>query len=337
MPQAQSPARTTRFIASGLPGLLRNAAGAIALACGLAACTEAPREPLRMASSPWPGYEPFYLARDLGFIDPRDVNLYELPSADITLESFRNHSADLATLTLDEVLELQRGGIRLRVLLVVDASNGADAVMASPAVKSLADLKGRRIAIENIPLGAYMLNRTLQAAGLSHGDIEVVTIAENKHELLYRQGKADAIITMEPVKSRLAALGARAIFDSSRIPNEILDLLVVHEDVYQQRRDDLCNLARQWFRVLDYMKARPDDAHARMGKRLGSDAEGYRAMLAGLVLPTRADNQRLLAGDAPEILKPARLLAGVMLQGKPLDHAVDFSESLDPVFQACLR
>ena len=131
----------------------------------LSACSEVPPEPIRIASSPWPGYEPLYLARDLGYLDNKKYNLFELPSADITLESFRNRSTDLATLTLDETLELLHDGTRLRILLALDISHGGDAVLAGPEIKELADLKGKRISIMNFTLGIYMLNRLLDKAG----------------------------------------------------------------------------------------------------------------------------------------------------------------------------
>ena len=303
----------------------------------LAGCAPTPTEPLRVASSPWPGYEPLYMARDLGYFDKGRVNYFELPSADITLEAFRNRSADVATLTLDEVLDLLRGGAKLRIIAVIDSSNGADAAMATPAVKSLADLKGKRVAIENIPLGVYMLSRMLEAAGIRREDVQIITLAENKHEQFYLQGKADVLVTMEPIKSQLAALGAHPIFDSSRIPNEILYLLVVHEDVFQNRRGEVCQFARQWFRALDYMHAQPEDAHARMGKRLGKTGPEFRAMLDGLVLPSLADNLRLLGGPAPEILVPARRLNEVMVREKQLPGSIDIAPSLDPAIQSCIQ
>lgn len=108
----------------------------------IASCSESPPEPLRIVSSPWPGYEPLYLARDLGYFGNNRVNLFELPSADINMESFRNGSIDLATLTLDEAIELLRDGIKLRILLVMDFSNGADAV--------LANLKSRHLRISKV-------------------------------------------------------------------------------------------------------------------------------------------------------------------------------------------
>lgn len=306
------------------------------LAAVLAGC-QPPREPLRVVSSPWPGYEPLYLARDLGYLDPSSVRMNELPSANITLESFSNGSAEIATLTLDETLSLLDEGKKLRILLVLDSSNGADAVMAKPGVKSLADLKGKRIAMENITLGVYMLNRTLEAAGLRHDDVTVIPMPEDKHEKAYLQDKIDAAVTMEPYKTRLAKAGAHAVFDSSRIPDEIFDVMVVREDVYYARREELCGIVRQWFRALDYVKANPEEAAGRMGKRLGMPLDTFKTMTGGLIQPSRDDNRRLLGGSKPELLGSAQRLAAIMEREHLTKGLVDATLSIDPGFQSCVQ
>ena len=315
--------------------LLIHIAFLVAAAC-LAGC-QPPNEPLRIVSSPWPGYEPFYLARDLGYLDKASVRLNELPTANITLEAFSNGSAEIATITLDETLTLLAQGKKLRVLMVIDVSNGADAVMAKPSIRSLPELKGKRIAMENIPLGVYMLNRLLDAAKLKAEDVTVVPMPEDQHEKAYLQGKIDAAITMEPNKTRLAHAGAHVLFDSSRIPNEIFDLLVAREDVYQARRDELCRLTQQWFRTLDYVQANQQDAFTRMGKRLGMDVPSYRTMMAGVVLPSRQENQRLLGGTSPALIAPARRLADIMQRNHMLSVPVDIAPSIDADFAACLK
>jgi NitT/TauT family transport system substrate-binding protein len=302
----------------------------------LAACDSAPREALRVSSSPWPGYEPLYLARDLGYLNPKHVNLFELPSADINMESFRNRSADLSTLTLDEALELMHDGIKLRILLVMDVSNGADAVLARPEIKNLADLKGKRIATSNIPLGFYMLNRTLEAAGLSRSDVEVLPMSESKHEQFYREGKVDAVVTMEPYSTNIANLGAKRLFDSSRIPNEIVDLMMVHEDVYQARRTEVCALVRQWFRSLDYIRAQPKDAAQRISRRLKVQESEYHAMVRRLSFPSRADNLRMLGGEKPALLDTAHKLMAVMQREKQLSGPVNPALAFDPAISDCL-
>lgn len=309
----------------------------IGVACLLTACNPPPAEPLRIASSPWPGYEPLYLARDLGYLKPGNANLFELPSADITMESFRNRSTDLATLTLDETLELLHDGTQLRILLVLDSSNGADAVVARPEIKSLADLKGKRIALENIPLGMYMLTRLLDAAGLTRQDVTVIPMAESKHEQYFRQGKADAVITFEPFRTKLLEAGGHVIFDSSKIPNEIFDLLLVHEDVYQKRRTELCNVVGEWYRTLAYMQAQPADTASRISKRLKVTENDYRQMVQGIIVPSREDNRRLLAGASPALLTPAAKLAVMMQTEGQLKHPVDAGAAIDATFQDCIR
>jgi len=302
----------------------------------LASCEKKIEYPLRIASSPWPGYEPLYLAREIGYLPPAQANIYELPSADITLESFRNGSADIATLTLDETLELLQNGIKLRVLLVMDVSNGADAVMAKPQVKTPADLKGRRIAVLNIPLGVYMLSRLLEAAKLERGDVQVIHSAETRHEDMYRKGEADAFITFDPVKSQLANLGAHIIFDSSRIPNEIFDLMVVREDVYLTRRSEVCNVGRQWYRTLEYMQQEPDTSAAVIAKRLGVSAAEYLVMKNGIKTPTLQENLQLVSGDTPGIVPPAGKLNEVMIREGQLKRFIDVTAALDSQLASCL-
>lgn len=310
--------------------------GLLAVTAFLAGC-QPPPEPLRIVSSPWAGYEPLYLARDLGYLKETSVRIAELPSANITAEAFSNGSADIATLTLDETLALLAKGQKLRILLVMDISNGADGVVAKPGIKSLADLKGKRVGMENIPLGAYILSRVLEMSGLKATDMEVIPMPEDKHEKAYLQGKIDAAITMEPYKTRITKAGAHVLLDSSQIPNEIFDLILVREDVYQTRRDDLCNLARQWFRTLDYVQANQKDAYARMGKRLGTNDEDFRTAMAGIKVPLRQENQLLLGGNAPTLLVPARRLADIMQRGHMIPGPVDIAASIDTSFASCLQ
>jgi len=310
--------------------------GPLLVAVFLAGC-QPPHEPLRIVSSPWPGYEPLYMARDLGYLKETSVRISELPSANITMEAFSNGSADISTLTLDETLTLLAKGQKLRILLVMDISNGADAVVAKPGIRSLAELKGKRLGMENIPLGAYILSRVLDISGLKATDIDVIPMPEDKHEKAYLQDNIDAAITMEPYKSRLTKAGAHVLLDSSQMPNEIFDLVVVREDVYQTRRDDLCQLARQWFRTLDYVQANQQDAYTRMGKRLGMDAEAFRTAMAGLKVPYRQENQLLLGGNTPTLLAPAGRLTDIMQRSHMLSGPVDIAASIDPGFASCLQ
>lgn len=301
------------------------------------ACSDAHEPAIRIGSSPWPGYEPLYLARDLGYLDQNKVKLFELPSADITLESFRNHSTDMATLTLDGILELLSEGVGMRMILIMDISHGGDVALASPAVKSLADLKGKRIAAANIPLGIYMVSRMLDKAGLERKDVEVFLMAETEHEAFYQQGNADVIVTYDPVKTRLQNVGMKVLFDSADIPNEIFDILVVREDIYLSRRADVCDVVNQWFKTIEYMRQQPDDAARRISQRLGVTVDEYQQMMQGIVIPDKKENASILGGHSPTIVASANRMAKIMQQERMLQNAVEIEPAIDVDFVNCIQ
>lgn len=76
---------------------------------------------------------------------PSSVRLVEYASGAEVLSAFRNRSIDLAAVTLDEAISLAEHDASLRVGLVLDHSNGADALVARPDIRQLADLKGRSV------------------------------------------------------------------------------------------------------------------------------------------------------------------------------------------------
>lgn len=301
----------------------------------LLGCTP-PAEPLRIVSSPWPGYEPLYLARDLGFLNGQHVRLSEMPSSNVTWEAFNNGSADIATLTLDETLSLLDHGRKLRIMAVMDISSGADVVMARPGINSLSEIKGKRIGIVNIPLGIFMLARTLELAGLSAADVTVLQMPEDKHEKAYLSGEIDVAITFEPFKTRIANAGAQVLFDTRQIPNEVFDLLVVREDVYNRRRDEVCEITRQWFHTQNYIRNNQQQAYHQMGKRMNTDGTDFAVMLGGLKVPDGNENRRLLAGESPAIIEPATRLMQIMLREKLLNNPVNPSQLIAPELQGCM-
>ena len=292
-----------------------------AAAALLAGCRQdEPTPPLRLATNEWPGYEPLHLARERGYWGLAPIRLYELPSSSEVLRALRNGALDGAAITADEALTLMADGIDLRAVLVLDISRGADALVARPDIRHLGDLKGRRIGVENQALGAYLLNRALESAGLGLNDVSVVPLTVDTHESAYLAGAIDAAVTFEPALSRLRRLGARNLFTSNQIPGEIFDLLVLRADAYEHYQATLKNLAGAWFRVLDELRTAPTETAVALGRRTQTRGPDMLRALAGLTLPDRAENLRLLSGPSPAIAQPLQRLGQLMQRQDLLRH-----------------
>lgn len=302
---------------------------ALTLCCLLIGCRNEPPALMRIGTNTWPGYEPVYLGQDLGLFGDSRIRPVKLPSSTETMAAFRRKTIEAAALTLDEALTLAQFDDDFAIVLIADISNGADVLLGRPEAKSLKDLRGKRIGVETTAVGAYMLARALQQAGLKQDDVKVVGLGAHEHEASFRAGKIDAVVTFEPVRTRLLASGARLLFDSSRIPNEILDVIIVRRDYLKKHPAVVANFVRGWFRALSYMSERPSDAAEKMKGRLKLNAAEVLAVYRGLHLPDWEDNYLLLAGERPEVLDAAKKIQDVMLEYRLLLKRVDASKLID--------
>lgn len=285
----------------------------------LSACNETPDAPLRIGTNTWPGYEPLYLARSLGYYDDSQVKLVELTSASEVIHALRSGNLEGAALTLDEALTLMDDGFDLRVILAMDISNGGDVLLAKPEIDSLADLRGKRVAVEYTAVGALLLDGALRAADLTAADIEIVACAVDEHLDCY--SSVDAVVTFEPTKTKLLNQGARLLFDSSQIPGKIVDVLVVLEEVTSTHSRSLEHLLAGYFKAREYLAGEPNDAAKRMAGRLGLAPADVLASYKGLHLPGLKENQLLLTGNPPLLQRTADDLASLMREKKLLKNS----------------
>lgn len=288
--------------------------GAVLLLLSLCACTPVPQAPLMVGTVPWAGSEPLFLAREQGAFPSERIRLVEYLSSAAMLRAFRNGAIDAVALSLEEVLRLDAIEQELKVVLVIDFSNGADCVVARPEVNTLAELKGRRVAMEDMALAVYTLSRGLERVGMELGDVQRVSAKLDSHLEVYQRGEVDAVVTFEPNCQRLVEAGAHVLFDSSLIPGEILDVLAVRKSYLEAHPERVDLLLRGWFAALDYQKAHPDEALSRMAPRLGIEARQLREALRGVHVMDAREQHELLTGDSPRLLERMRRLRAVMVR-----------------------
>ncbi len=295
----------------------------------LAGCAPSEEPPLRVATIEWIGYQPLNIAHSLGALAPGEIRVARFASNTESLRAFRNRSVDVAALTLDEALLLRADGHDIRVILLMDYSHGADTILARPGIDTLADLAGHRIGVENSAATAYLLARGLEHAGLDTDAVEVVRVDAGRHAEAFRQGEVDALATFEPIRTRLLQDGAVELFDSTRIPGEIVDVLVAHRDALDLHRTHLSELVAAWFRALDHLEHEPDHARAVLADQTGLPLDALDLALGGVQFPSLAENCKALANDGQALHASARELVALMRENRLLPRPVTLDELFD--------
>ncbi|ATX79566.1 NitT/TauT family transport system substrate-binding protein [Mariprofundus aestuarium] len=290
----------------------------------------AERTPLSIGTNIWPGYEPLYLARELGYYDNKGIHLVEFASATQVVHAFRNRVILAAALTLDEVLLLKDYGLDPKLILVFDISEGADVIMAKKEITSMAALKGKRIGVENTALGAFVLMRALQLNGLNISDITIVSLPVNEHDSAFDAGKVDALITFEPVRSRLLSKGYHEIFTSKDMPGEVVDVLVVNKEALISHETQIDSLLQGWFDAVRYFEVRPDKAARVMAGRQKISVDEVLDSFNGLHIPDISDNMKMMGRPDALLLGTAERMAEVMLESKLLKNKLDLESMIVP-------
>lgn len=301
--------------------------GAFALpAAGLGGCA-APQPPVRAGSIVFPGYEMVFLARELGLLDEQQVRLIEMPSNTDTLRALASGQLEAANLTLDECISARAEGLDLRVLAVLDISAGADAVYSRRPM-TLAQLAGKRIAVEDSAVGATVLGALLEAAELRPDQIVKVPTVLPSTGRDFLGGRADVVITAEPWASQIEAAGGHRLFDSTRMPGRIVDVMVARAQAVREQPAALRHLVHAHFSGLAHWRGQPADAAQRLAPRLELAPGQVAGAFRGLDLPDRQANLELMR-DGGQIDATARLLQrdmlrqGLMLQSRSLSEISD--------------
>ena len=301
---------------------------ALAAALALGGCAREPESALRIGTNVWIGSEPLYLARELGYLNPKAVQLVEYPSASEVLRAFRNQAIDGMVISLDELFGLAVDGLQPRVILVVDVSHGADAVVGRAGMRSMKDLRGKRVAVEGGALGAYVLSRALAKNGMRASDVKVVHLESNEQPSAFEKGEVDGAVTFDPYRDQLLRGGAKTLFDSTQIPGEIVDLVAVRSSVLDRQPKEMESLLKGWLKAIDYLKREPKDAARRMGIRQQTTGEQFLKALQGLHIPSREENLKMLGGPTPQLAVTGRQLMALMLEAKLLRAPLEIESVL---------
>ncbi len=276
---------------------------------------------LRLGTNVWLGYEPLYLAQELGYFQNKQIHLSEYASTTQVLRAYRNNAIDAAALTLDEVLQLVDQGYSPKIVLVTDFSNGADAIIATADVHHFKDLQGRRIGVENSALGAFFISRALTENGMKKEQIKLVPLEINEQEQAFNSKQVDAVVTFDPVRSQLLERGAKSLFDSSMIAGEIVDVLVVKDTVLSSRPEQIEKLIDGWFRAREYIQKNRMRASGIMAKRLKLEPDAIDKALRLIIIPDQDENGILVGNHGNAKLNTTvKRLASIMRDQGLIDN-----------------
>jgi NitT/TauT family transport system substrate-binding protein len=210
-----------------------------------------------------------------------DVEIVQINDYVESINQYTAGAFDGVTATNMDTLSIPAGGgVDTTALIVGDYSNGNDAILVKEGT-SVADLAGRPVNLVELSVSHYLLARGLDSVGLSEADLAgVVNTSDADMIAAFATDDVEAVVTWNPLVSTIMEdPAANKLFDSSNIPGEIIDLMVVNTEVLEANPDFGRALVGAWYEVMGLMAAGDEAVLTALAEASGTDLAGYKAQL----------------------------------------------------------
>jgi NitT/TauT family transport system substrate-binding protein len=171
------------------------------------------------------------------------------------------------------------GGVDSTVLIIGDFSNGNDGIVTKSG-KTVKELKGQKIKLVQLSVSHYLLSRALAMNGMTEKDVTLVNTSDADIGSLFLAEKTGAAVTWNPILLKVrTGKGVSMVFDSSKIPGEIIDMMVVRTDAPDTLKKALTGA---WFETMSIMSGTDKpakDAIALMAAKAGGTVAEFEAQL----------------------------------------------------------
>ncbi|WP_035382559.1 ABC transporter substrate-binding protein [Ferriphaselus sp. R-1] len=283
--------------------LIGRTLAALSLSIGLATLSAPARADVSVGYSDWPGWVAWQVAIDKGWLKEAGIKAkFEWFDYSASMEAFAAGKVDAVLMTNGDALVTGSAGGKSVIIMPTDYSNGNDMIIAKPGIKSLKELKGKKVAVESGLVEHLLLLNGLKKAGMKESDVILVNAKTNEMPQVLASGDISAVGAWQPIAGQAmkGVPGSRPVLTSADEPGLIYDVLAVNPASAKKNKAEWLKLMKVWDRVVAYItdpKTQPD-AVKIMAARSGVSPQEYLPYLKGTKLLSLAEGKKVFAKAA---------------------------------------
>jgi NitT/TauT family transport system substrate-binding protein len=219
---------------------------------------------------------------------------YQSWRAPDSITALNTGNVDANSQTLIDTISSIATGKDLVVVLTNDNYTGNDKIIISNKIKSIKDLRGKKVAAEEGTVDHFLLVLALKRVGMTMKDIKFIPLETSKAADAFAAGQVDAAAVYTPFTTKaLKRPGSTELFTSKDFRGAISDHLVFTRKFVTEHPEQVQATVDSWFATLKYInsnKDSQDDAELIMAKRAGVSIPEYKEYLDGTKIFSIEDN-----------------------------------------------
>jgi NitT/TauT family transport system substrate-binding protein len=271
-------------------------------AIAIKACSlnnEVTLKPFKVGLNSWPGYQIALYAKEAGIFRKHglDVEFVRFINQQDNIRATMRGAQDVSFVPLPEVMQVDTAQDKPVFVMVVDISSGSDGISARPEIKSVKDLKGKKVSAKLSTVSHLVLLEALKANQLKPEDIEIVDVINERGANMLKKGEISASTLWEPLMTDVAkAVGGKVIHTTADVDSVVIDGLATRSSIVSSKQDELVSFIESWFDVMKAVETKPKEVFASVAKQLGITTEVFTTDYQGLKKGDLAMNRRMFEG-----------------------------------------
>lgn len=243
---------------------------------------------LSIGHTTWVGYGPLYLARDLGYFKELglEVDLQVIEEASLYMAAQASGRLSGSASTIDEIMKYRSNDFCFKAVVTLDESYGGDGILVAEEVGSLADLKGKEVALNEGSVSQFWFAYLMKEAGLDYKDVTVANMTADDAAAAFIAKRIPVAVTWEPHLTLVRKRGeGKVLIDSSASPGVIVDVVALNCDVIEKQPEDIKALVIGLNKANEFIKTNREEAYEIMAKGVGgflSDPADFAASAEGV-------------------------------------------------------
>ncbi|MBE9039551.1 aliphatic sulfonate ABC transporter substrate-binding protein [Oscillatoriales cyanobacterium LEGE 11467] len=236
--------------------------------------------PLNVGFSRNPSYLPWLVAKEEDLFKSLHQNIDAKWFEDYgtSVEALASGLLDLNSQSASDTIYSVAEGADLSIVLAIDRSMGNEKIIASDAIQTTADLKGKKIALAEGVAHHLLLLLGLQKAKLTLNDVVIQTLDSEAATEAFTTGKVDVIGISAPYTTfALARNGSRELWSSVNFPGLFFNTLSVDRQTLDRYPEKIEGAIEAWSRTLKYMQEHRDRAYEIMSDRADVSIETFKS------------------------------------------------------------
>ena len=219
-----------------------------------------------------------------------DIELRTFPAGPAILPALASKEVDVAWMGDFPAVTGFSNGLPISIIMMQNVSTTSTRIVANPksGVKSLADLRGKKIGASFGSTSHGHIMQALSLAGLSQQDVTLVNIAPNNMPAAYFADQVDVAVTWEPNIGEIEKSGGVRVATSESLGLVAASVAVIRTEYLRDNAEEVKKFLKVWDDARLALVADRQGTLAFEAKRLELSMEAFNALIerTGMIVPS---------------------------------------------------